>query len=94
MLLNISSTGEITPQELWWNFNKYQIRGATKDKVTDLFNLIDFDGGGSVDYDEFIVICISTAIMLMEQTIKNMFDYFCPDESGYITLRNLIKRVG
>lgn len=55
--MNKSSTGELTPKELMENYVEQKIGGISKDLVNEIFNNVDQDGQGSVDYEEFIVTC-------------------------------------
>ena len=49
--------------------------------------MIDFDGGGSVDYDEFIVTCITPEMILHSTNLSNMFDILGPTlQESNITL--------
>lgn len=63
----------------------YRIRNASKDMVEEIFDIIDMDGGGTVEYSEFIVTCINYKLLLKSATLENMFKLIGPDANRTIT---------
>ena len=94
--LNIASNGEITKDELVENFNRFSIGQSLpqRKKITDeVFKILDFDGGGSLDYEEFIVTCIPSSTLLNRKTVENMFYYFGPNENDKITAKTILHKL-
>ena len=57
------------------------------------FNLIDIDGGGSVEYDEFIVTCINYKLLLKPKSLETFFKLIGPDDLGYVTAKQIVIRL-
>ena len=53
--------------------------------VEEIFDIIDMDGGGTVEYSEFIVTCINYKLLLKSATLENMFKLIGPDANRTIT---------
>ena len=62
-----------------------------RDVIQEVFNLVDVDGGGSVDYDEFIVTCITPSMILHPTTINNMFMYFGPNKHDKVKAWKILR---
>lgn len=56
------------------------MKWITKDQIDQIFNVIDADGQGSVDYDEFIVTCANPKVVKTPKAIEAMFIYLGPNE--------------
>jgi calcium-dependent protein kinase len=52
--------------------------------VEDIWNKIDMDGSGTIDYTEWAVGTINKANVLTKQKLKKAFDMFDLDGSGKI----------
>lgn len=68
--LNTASSGEITAEELHNDFQTNDLQHVHRIQVEQIFDEVDFDGGGSVDYDEFVVTCISPKMLLNDSAIR------------------------
>ena len=55
------------------------------------FNKMDKDGGGSIDFEEFMDIQKSTGSTLTREELKALFDRFDADGSGSIDLQEYIQ---
>jgi len=53
-------------------------------EVDDIWNKIDMDGSGTIDYTEWAVGTINKANVLTKQKLKKAFDMFDLDGSGKI----------
>jgi len=58
------------------------------------FNKMDKDGGGSIDFEEFMDIQKSTGSTLTREELKALFDRFDADGSGSIDLQEYIQAKG
>jgi calcium-dependent protein kinase len=52
--------------------------------VDDIWNKIDMDGSGTIDYTEWAVGTINKANVITKQKLKKAFDMFDLDGSGKI----------
>lgn len=79
-LMNKDSSGEINSQELYQNFQEQGFKNVSKDLVDEIFTYVDYDGEGSVDYNEFIVACLNSEVLKRDASITSMFTFFGPDK--------------
>lgn len=56
-----------------------------------MFDQVDADGNGRIDFDEFVAAAIDHAKLLTEDHIRIMFDYFDKDGKGTITKEDMMK---
>mmetsp|Transcript_60798 Transcript_60798/g.131906 ORF Transcript_60798/g.131906 Transcript_60798/m.131906 type:complete len:636 (-) Transcript_60798:45-1952(-) len=57
----------------------------------ELANVADTDGGGSIEYTEFLAACIDKQKIIKEEVVWEAFRIFDADESGKITKKELLK---
>lgn len=64
------------------------------EEVSHIFNLIDKDCSGRVDYSEFLTAMMSSRIALRSTDVREAFCRFDRDGSGFITLDDLREALG
>jgi calcium-dependent protein kinase len=83
--------GKLFPQDMVKAL--VNILKETEEKATaivqEIFNRIDNDGNGYIQYEEFIRAGIDKKIFLDEEILHFAFDYFDKDGSGSITLQEV-----
>ena len=82
--LDRNGDNKITKYEL---FKAYKEAGIplTSKELDNIVNAIDFDNNGSIDYEEFIRICIPKEKLFTEENLENLFLLFDKDKNGLIT---------
>ena len=60
-------------------------------KANEIFNEIDFNNDGSINFSEFLTVNIKKEKLLNEETLDNAFKMFDIDGNGYITIDELKK---
>ena len=80
---------KITKGEL---FKAYKNAGipTTLNEIDRIISLMDFDKNGTVDYEEFIRMCIPRDRLFTEENLENAFLLFDKDKKGFITLNEII----
>ena len=83
--------GQITRDELYKGFEKYlNISGKDlQDKVNIIFNNIDGDHNGYVEYEEFIRAAVDKEYFLSDTFLRYAFDYFDRDKNGEISFNEV-----
>ena len=56
----------------------------------EIFDLLDSDNSGYIDYEEFLRACIDRNKVITESVLKYAFNFFDKEDSGYIDI-NIIK---
>ena len=75
---------KITKAELYRAYNDANIP-INKNEIDDIVNSIDFDMNGTVDYEEFIRMCIPKEKLFTEENLENAFLLFDTQKKGFIT---------
>ena len=83
--------GQITREELYKGFENFlKISGKDlQNKVDIIFNNIDTDHNGYIEYEEFIRAAVDKEYFLSENFLKFAFDYFDRDKNGKISFNEI-----
>lgn len=80
--MNTSNSGAISLEEFHHAFSTF---GKTQDELNEIFNVVDINRNGQIDYTEFLAATIETQGVIEEQRLADAFDRLDQDESGYIS---------
>ena len=83
--------GQITFDELRQGLIQLKSTRITENDVQKLFNKIDVDKNGKIDYTEFLAATIQKANYLKKEKLLEAFCKFDIDNSGFITKDELLK---
>ena len=75
---------KITKAELFKAYKDADIP-MTEEEIDNIMNSIDFDKNGTVDYEEFIRMCIPKEQLFTEANLENAFLLFDKEKKGFIT---------
>ena len=91
--IDTNGDGKIVKSELYSGLQSYlKLEGETLKKEVDIiFNNIDTDHNGFIEYEEFIRAAIDKESFKNENFLKFAFNYFDGDRSGLITLDEVTK---
>ena len=83
--------GQITLEELSKGIEDYlKLSGKDlKNKVEIIFNNIDSDHNGYIEYEEFIRAAVDKEYFLSENFLRFAFDYFDRDKNGEISFNEI-----
>jgi Ca2+-binding EF-hand superfamily protein len=59
-----------------------------------LFEKMDFNNNGTIDYSEFLITHLDPAKVINEERLKEVFNMFDIDKSGAITVDEIKKLLG
>lgn len=80
--LDISKTGKITKDELFQGFQAYT--AEAREEVDAIFNEVDLDGNGEIEFSEWIVASIDKNSLITDEKLKMAFKLFDKDDGGTI----------
>ena len=80
-----SGDGKISKDELFNGLNKKIKSNTLKNDIDIIFNNIDSDNNGYIEYEEFVRAAIDKEMFLNENILKFAFRYFDKDNSGEIS---------
>ena len=87
--IDVDNDGKLSLEEMKKVFSKGDIKIEFNEEI---FNQIDTDKSGSIEYTEFISACIEKNVYLNEERLREAFSLFDSDKSGKIS-RNEIEKV-
>ena len=88
-ILDKDKDGKLSFKELQAGYKKVFGEQITLQQLKSLFNAIDTDQSGYIDFQEFISAAMDAQQMLSKQKIKQVFDIIDKDKSGSICMREL-----
>ena len=88
---DVEKDGVITLDEFKISLAAYSY---TDEELEDMFNAVDMDGDGDLSYSEFLAATIEAHGTIEEDRIAEAFDRLDHDDSGYITVENLMEFLG
>ena len=83
--------GQITFEELEQGLTQLKSNKLTENDLKELFNLIDADKNGKIDYTEFLAATIQKYNYLRNERLFETFCMFDKDNSGQITKDEILK---
>ena len=89
--MDINGDGKLSKEELFSYFCKQMGEEAANEEVLKIFQEVDTDNNGYVDYSEFLKANIDGRTINNKQYLKRAFDLFDKDGSGSISASELKK---
>ena len=85
--------GQISYEEFEKSFMQYQTQNnlfVTND-IKNIFNAVDFNKNGMIDYSEFIAVCLVGRKEIVERRLLEAFSSFDKNQTGKIKKEDFIK---
>eukprot|EP00752_Nemacystus_decipiens_P018346 g16458.t1 len=89
--VDVEGRGEISPADLHAALNKSD--NYTKEEVDELFAQIDLDQDGTIGFTEFVAASLHEG-HVKDENLRRAFDWLDTDDTGKITLDNLLEVIG
>ena len=91
--IDLNLDGKLTKDELYVAFKEagMEMKNSQLNKVIES---IDFDGNGSIEYEEFIRVTLPKERLFTEKNLKIAFDMFDLDKSGTISFNEFKEILG
>lgn len=88
-VFDVNHDGRITKAEMNEVLMRYFEEEEAKTYTTEVFNRMDNDGNGFVDYEEFARSSIDRSILLDKKHLRSVFDFFDKDGNGEIDFEEI-----
>jgi len=82
---DIDKDGRLTKEEIEKGIKNAQYLYFSASEMERLMNVVDIDGNGYIEYQEFIAATYNKKKILTEFNLKKAFDMFDKDKSGKIS---------
>jgi len=83
--MDVNSDGKLSKQEIKNGYLEYFGKSLTDEEIDDMFNKVDADGNGEIDYSEFVVATMNEKNLLSNNKLHTAFKMFDKDGGGSIS---------
>jgi calcium-dependent protein kinase len=83
--LDLNGDGMLSKEEIQEGYSKHYGRLISDKEIDFMFNAVDTDHSGYIDYTEFVVAAMNEKLLLNNQRLSAAFKMFDKDGSGSIT---------
>jgi len=91
---DLNGDGRLTKEELITGLNKVMTPEEAKAEVEKIIKIVDVDGNGFIEYEEFLRAAMDKERILSEKNLQNVFTFFDKDKSGKISINEIRKLLG
>ena len=83
--MDINGDGKLSKDEIQQGFAQYFGRSLNDKEVDEMFEKVDADGSGAIDYSEFVVATMNEKNLLSNNKLQTAFKMFDKDGGGSIS---------
>ena len=77
--------GKLSKEEILDGYDKFFGKAMNKDDIEKMFDAVDIDKSGFIDYSEFVVAAMNEKTLLTNEKLQTAFNMFDKDGSGFIS---------
>merc|ERR1712194_807842 len=92
--LDKSRSGTISLLDFRDAMKQYTKESISTDEIRRTFHCLDHDNHGCIEYSQFIAALIQSKIGLKDGLVRDAFDKFDTDHTGFLTAKNLEEVLG
>ena len=85
-LFDSNDDGRLTKDELYNDLVKYENQQFIKEKIDDIFLILDGANNGYIEYEEFLRACMEKKNLLCDEHLVYAFNFFDKDNTGRISV--------
>lgn len=94
MQLDTNKDGKLQYDELLSGYQEFYGVEYAKDEVDRIFELVDVDHSGEIDFSEFVTATVSREQMLQDDKLEAAFKVYDKDGSGSISTEEIKDIIG
>jgi calcium-dependent protein kinase len=83
--MDLNGDGKLSKDEIQQGFAQYFGRSLNDREVDEMFEKVDADGSGAIDYSEFVVATMNEKSLLSNNKLQTAFKMFDKDGGGSIS---------
>jgi calcium-dependent protein kinase len=92
--IDANGDGKLSIEEVLNGYEKFFGQNKSEEDIVKMFNSVDTDASGFIDYSEFVVASISEKQMLSNEKLQAAFRMFDKDNSGSISSEEIKQVLG
>ena len=85
-MFNTNDDGKLTKNELLNGLVQYEDPNLIKEKIDDIFFILDGANHGFIEYEEFLRACMDQKTLLCDEHLVYAFNFFDKDNTGRISV--------
>jgi calcium-dependent protein kinase len=87
--MDLNGDGKLQKNEIKQGYSQYFGRELTDEEIDDMFNKVDADGSGEIEYSEFVVATLNEKNLLSNNKLQTAFKMFDKDGGGTISIQEI-----
>ena len=84
--MDLNGDGKLSKDEIKGGYAEYFGRSLNDEEVDEMFDKVDADGSGAIDYSEFVVATMNEKNLLSNNKLQSAFKMFDKDGGGSISI--------
>jgi len=84
--MDLNGDGKLQKDEIKQGYKQYFGRDLSNEEIDDMFNQVDADGNGEIEYSEFVVATLNEKNLLSNNKLQTAFKMFDRDGGGSISV--------
>jgi calcium-dependent protein kinase len=92
--LDKNGDGKLSKEEIYEGYEQFFGRTLDRPDVDKMFDAVDIDGSGYIDYSEFVIASINEKQLLTNEKLQAAFRMFDKDGSGLISAAEIKEVLG
>lgn len=84
--MDVNGDGKLSKEEIKGGFGEYFGRSLNDQEVDEMFDKVDADKSGAIDYSEFVVATMNEKNLLSNNKLQSAFKMFDKDGGGSISV--------
>lgn len=86
--------GKLSKDEIMDGYDQFFGKNMDKDDINKMFDAVDIDRSGFIDYSEFVVAAMNEKNLLTNEKLQSAFKMFDKDNSGFISSEEIKEILG
>jgi len=84
--MDLNGDGKLSKEEIKSGYGEYFGRSLNDQEVDEMFDKVDADGSGEIEYSEFVVATMNEKNLLSNNKLQSAFKMFDKDGGGSISI--------
>jgi len=86
--------GKLSKEEIFEGYDQFFGKNLDKNEIEKMFDAVDIDKSGYIDYSEFVVAAMNEKQLLTNEKLQSAFKMFDKDGSGLISAEEIKEVLG
>ena len=83
--MDLNGDGKLDKNEIKQGYKEYYDKDLSDEEIDEIFNKVDADGSGEIEYSEFVIATMNEKNLLSNNKLQTAFKMFDKDGGGTIS---------